>query len=73
MYKRTQPLVGIGGRRSTFDEEYMECLRKATPGAGIIQVIDTRPMVNAKVNMAGGKGHESDKFLREYEVFLQGN
>ena len=39
---QAQPLVGIGGRRSTYDEEYIECLRKATPGAEIIQVIDTR-------------------------------
>ena len=57
-----QPLVGIGGRRSNADEEYMECLRQATPGASMIQVVDTRPMVNAKANMAGGKGHENDKF-----------
>ena len=50
----------------------MECLRKATPGAGIIQVIDTRPMVNAKVNMAGGKGHESDKFYENMKFSFKG-
>ena len=50
----------------------MECLRKATPGAGIIQVIDTRPMVNAKVNMAGGKGHESDKFCENMKFSFKG-
>ena len=65
-------MVGISGRRSTFDEAYMECLRKATPGAGIIQVIDTRPMVNAKVNMAGGKGHESDKFYENMKFSFKG-
>ena len=50
----------------------MECLRKATPGVGIIQVIDTRPMVNAKVNMAGGKGHESDKFYENMKFSFKG-
>jgi myotubularin-related protein 6/7/8 len=67
-----QPLVGIGGRRSTADEQYMECLRRATPGASIIQVVDTRPMVNAKVNMASGKGHENDKFYENMRFSFKG-
>ena len=50
----------------------MECLRNATPGADLIQVIDTRPMVNAKVNMAGGKGHESDKFYPNMRFTFKG-
>ena len=33
-----QPMVGIGGRRSQFDEQYVECLRRATPGAELIMV-----------------------------------
>ena len=68
----TEPLVGIGGRRSTADEEYIECLRQATSGATLIQVVDTRPMVNAKVNMAGGKGHESDKFYENMRFSFKG-
>ena len=67
-----QPLVGIGGRRSNADEEYMECLRQATPGASMIQVVDTRPMVNAKANMAGGKGHENDKFYENMRFSFKG-
>jgi len=67
-----QPMVGIGGRRSQFDEQYVECLRRATPGAELIMVIDTRPMVNAKANMAGGKGHESDKYYENMRFTFKG-
>lgn len=70
-----QPLVGIGGRRSASDEEYMECLRKARPQgkeAKEIHVVDTRPMVNAKVNMAGGKGHENDRYYENMVFSFKG-
>lgn len=50
----------------------MECLRQATPGASLIQVVDTRPMVNAKANMAGGKGHENDKFYENMRFSFKG-
>ena len=33
---------------------------------------DARPMVNAKVNMAGGKGHESDKFYENMRFAFKG-
>ena len=71
-----QPLVGMAGSRSAYDEHYVECLRKATP-AGVltrrggsstetmapnIHIIDTRPAMNAMANKAGGKGYESDKY-----------
>ena len=36
------------------------------------QVIDTRPMVNAKANMAGGKGHESDKYYENMRFTFKG-
>ncbi len=72
MIRCAQPLRGIGDRRSTADEEYFQCLRNATPGAKVIQVVDTRPIVNAKVNMAGGKGHESEKFYEQMVLTFKG-
>ena len=67
-----QPLVGVSGRRSTADEEFLECLRKATPGASLIQIVDTRPFVNAKANQASGKGHESEKCYKNMKLTFKG-
>ena len=63
-----QPLVGIGGVRSSYDEKYVECLRLATPGAATIHVVDTRPPINALANRAGGKGYESDRYYENIQV-----
>ncbi len=65
-----QPLVGISGVRSSYDEKYVECLRLATPGAPFIHVVDTRPPMNALANRAGGKGYESDRYYENIQVSL---
>lgn len=81
-----QPLVGMAGLRSQHDEHYVECLRRATP-AGVltrgggggsdtiapnIQIIDTRPAMNAMANKAGGKGYESDKYYENINFSFKG-
>ncbi len=67
-----QPLVGVSGSRSTYDEQYVDCLRRATPTAGIIHVIDTRPHMNAIANKAGGKGYESEKYYENIVFAFKG-
>ncbi len=67
-----QPLVGISGVRSSYDEKYVDLLRRATPGAPFIHVIDTRPAMNAIANRAGGKGYESDKYYENIMFSFKG-
>ena len=67
-----QPLVGVSGSRSPQDEQYVEWIRRATPNAGIIHVIDTRPHMNAMANKAGGKGYESEKFYNNIVFSFKG-
>lgn len=67
-----QPLVGISGVRSSYDERYVDLLRQATPGAPFIHVIDTRPAMNAIANRAGGKGYESDKYYENIKFDFRG-
>ena len=67
-----QPMVGISGMRSTADENYIESLRKATPGNNFIYVIDTRPAMNAMANRAGGKGYENEKYYENISFMFKG-
>ncbi|XP_059094502.1 myotubularin-related protein 6-like [Tigriopus californicus] len=67
-----QPLVGISGVRSSYDEKYVECLRKATPRSPFIYVIDTRPAMNAMANRAGGKGYENEKYYENINFSFKG-
>ena len=67
-----QPLVGVSGSRSPQDEQYVEWIRRATPNAGVIHVIDTRPHMNAMANKAGGKGYESEKFYNNIVFSFKG-
>ena len=54
------------------DEQYVEWIRRATPNAGVIHVIDTRPHMNAMANKAGGKGYESEKFYNNIVFSFKG-
>ena len=67
-----QPLVGISGVRSSHDELYVECLRHATPGMPTINVVDTRPAMNAMANRAGGKGYENEKYYENINFSFRG-
>ena len=67
-----QPMVGITGLRNDHDEEYMEHLRVATQGMRTIQVVDTRPSINAMANKASGKGYESEKYYRNMSFTFSG-
>ena len=62
----------MSGSRSPQDEQYVEWIRRATPNAGIIHVIDTRPHMNAMANKAGGKGYESEKFYNNIVFSFKG-
>ena len=67
-----QPLVGISGMRSAHDEKYVDCLLKSTPGSNQLQIIDTRPQMNALANMAGGKGYENEKYYEHTQLQFRG-
>eukprot|EP00038_Savillea_parva_P026068 m.51137 g.51137 ORF g.51137 m.51137 type:complete len:598 (-) comp7288_c0_seq1:1865-3658(-) len=53
-----QPRVGMLGKRSEADENYMQALVQATPSRAKVQIIDARPRVNAVANQAKGLGYE---------------
>lgn len=46
----SQPRVGVMGKRSQADEDFVEALMKSTPNKAKVQIIDARPRVNAVAN-----------------------
>ncbi|CAG0890100.1 unnamed protein product, partial [Darwinula stevensoni] len=57
----SQPLVGFSARCME-DEHLLNCILHANPNADFMYVVDTRPMINAVVNRAAGKGYEKEDF-----------
>ncbi|ELR20715.1 Myotubularinrelated protein, putative [Acanthamoeba castellanii str. Neff] len=56
--RAAQPLVGIGGSRSTEDEHLIKEIIRATPSSALV-IMDARPKVNAAANKARGAGYET--------------
>lgn len=79
----SQPLVGIGSRRSSEDERLIYEINRCsglplaiysnpgTPPARPYVIADARPVINATANQAAGKGYESEKAYENcYIVFM---
>ncbi|CAM9104995.1 unnamed protein product, partial [Ectocarpus fasciculatus] len=58
----SQPMVGIGQKRSTEDETLLQFINAARGFAGPLIIMDARPKINAQANQAAGKGFELPKF-----------
>jgi myotubularin-related protein 6/7/8 len=56
--RSSQPLAGLLGR-SAEDEQMIQCILTASPNSDTLNMMDTRPRINAMANRAAGKGYEA--------------
>lgn len=56
----SQPLVGVGGKRSRDDERYLDIIRETNKQTSKLTIYDARPGVNAVANKATGGGYEGE-------------
>ncbi|XP_046985481.1 myotubularin-related protein 2 isoform X1 [Schistocerca americana] len=67
----SQPLVGVGGKRSREDERYIQLIMDANAQSHKLFIMDARPSANAIANKAKGGGYESEDAYQNAElVFL---
>lgn len=52
----SQPLVGVGGKRSQEDEHYINNIIEANAQSDKLSIMDARPNANAIANKAKGGG-----------------
>jgi len=68
--RSSQPLVGVGGRRSKDDEKYVQMIMDANAQAHKLYIMDARPQVNALANKAKGGGYESEDAYPNVELIF---
>ncbi|XP_074599792.1 myotubularin related protein 6 isoform X2 [Brevipalpus obovatus] len=56
--RSSQPLPGISNTRCTADERLLRAILASNRGSKCLNIVDTRPMINAIANKAAGKGYE---------------
>lgn len=61
--RSSQPLVGINGRRSKDDENYVKLIHEANPVHPGLVIMDARPNVNAMANKVRDIALQSKKIL----------
>lgn len=67
----SQPLVGVAGKRSIEDENYINLIMDANVQSHKLAIMDARPNANAIANKAKGGGYESeDTYLNVDLIFL---
>uniref|UniRef100_A0A182VV39 phosphatidylinositol-3,5-bisphosphate 3-phosphatase n=1 Tax=Anopheles minimus TaxID=112268 RepID=A0A182VV39_9DIPT len=64
----SQPLVGVGGKRSDADETYINLIMEANAQSDKLSIIDARPSANAIANKAKGGGYESEDAYKNVEL-----
>ncbi|XP_011189334.2 myotubularin-related protein 2 [Zeugodacus cucurbitae] len=64
----SQPLVGVGGKRSADDELYLSYIMEANVQSDKLAIIDARPSANAIANKAKGGGYESEEAYKNVEI-----
>ncbi|CAF0764908.1 unnamed protein product [Brachionus calyciflorus] len=68
--RSSQPLIGIAGKRSIHDENYLKniasmCSSNTTPKG---HIFDARPYINALANCTNGGGYENERNYEFYKV-----
>ncbi|XP_078494504.1 phosphatidylinositol-3,5-bisphosphate 3-phosphatase MTMR2-like [Ciona intestinalis] len=66
----SQPLVGIGNKRSRDDERYVHLILEANPHAHKLLIFDARPQANAVANVARGGGYEKSEAYTTSELIF---
>ncbi|XP_063955284.1 myotubularin-related protein 2-like isoform X2 [Lytechinus pictus] len=64
----SQPLVGVGGKRSKEDEKYIQMILDANAQSHKLLIMDARPTVNAVANKAKGGGYENEDTYQNAEI-----
>lgn len=64
----SQPLVGVGGKRSADDEQYLNYIMEANAQSDKLAIMDARPSANAIANKAKGGGYESEEAYKNVEI-----
>ncbi|XP_072170820.1 phosphatidylinositol-3,5-bisphosphate 3-phosphatase MTMR2-like [Diadema setosum] len=64
----SQPLVGVGGKRSKEDEKYIQMILDANAQSHKLVIMDARPTVNAVANKAKGGGYENEDTYQNAEI-----
>uniref|UniRef100_A0A183C1W4 Myotubularin phosphatase domain-containing protein n=1 Tax=Globodera pallida TaxID=36090 RepID=A0A183C1W4_GLOPA len=59
LVRSSQPMVGALSRKSADDEVYVEMIIAANPNSASLVILDARPKINARANMANGGGFEN--------------
>lgn len=66
----SQPLVGVSGKRSPEDEQYINFIMEANPQSDKLSIMDARPSANAIANKAKGGGYESEDAYQNVELIF---
>lgn len=60
--RSAQPLCGMSGKRSLFDEIYLKNISEANETNKFLYILDARPYLNALANCTTGGGYENEKY-----------
>lgn len=60
--RSSQPLCGMSGKRSLFDEMYLKKISEANEVNKLLNILDARPYLNALANCTTGGGYENEKY-----------
>lgn len=66
LMRSSQPLCGISGKRSVYDEAYLRNISQMTQSKGVI--FDARPYLNALANCTNGGGYENEKYYESFKL-----
>lgn len=66
----SQPLVGVGGKRSLDDEQYITAIMESNAQSHKLSIMDARPSANAIANKAKGGGYESEDVYQNVEIIF---
>jgi len=66
--RSSQPMVGMTGKTSAEDENYLTCIMDTNAQSHKLFIMDARPSVNAVANKARGGGYESEDAYKNAEL-----
>lgn len=66
----SQPLVGVSGKRSPEDEQYINFIMEANAQSHRLAIMDARPSANAIANKAKGGGYESEDAYQNVDLIF---
>ena len=66
----SQPLVGVGNKRSSADESMVQQIMDANAESHRIYIMDARPKANAVANIVNGGGYESETNYENVDLFF---